>query len=84
MTAGSWMPLVRRFRNELVNLCSTKDRLRIDLVGHNFGTCVIGWALARLPKKKPIKINTIILAGSVLNPDLPCRDLLGSTATPSR
>ena len=30
--------VVRRFRNELVKLCNSQPRSRIDLVGHSFGT----------------------------------------------
>jgi hypothetical protein len=70
-----WL-VVSRFRNELIRLCR-HPRSRIDLVGHSFGTHVIGWALEGLPTKSSIAIHTVILAGSVLRADFPWRDLIG-------
>ena len=45
---------------------------RVDFVGHSFGTHIIGHTIAKLTRSKsPIlkKVNTIILAGSVLKSD---------------
>ena len=75
-----WL-VVRRFRNDLIQLCTRTPRARIDLVGHSFGTHVIGWAIANLPKGNTIKINNVILAGSVLKDNFPWRDLIGTTIT---
>jgi hypothetical protein len=72
-----WL-VVRRFRNELIKLCSDKPRARIDLVGHSFGTHVIAWSIAGLPPKSKIFIHTVILSGSVLRADFPWRDLIGT------
>jgi tetratricopeptide (TPR) repeat protein len=71
-----WL-VVREFRTTLVRLCTEVPRSRIDLVGHSFGTHVIGWAIAGLPSDSPIRIRTVILSGSVLKAGFPWRDLLG-------
>src|SRR5262245_10552499 len=42
-----WL-VVRRFRKELVERCTQAPRMRIDLVGHSFGTHIIAWALYKL------------------------------------
>lgn len=44
---------------------------RIDLVGHSFGTHVIGWGLRRALRRRSLPIHTVILAGSVLKSDFP-------------
>lgn len=72
-----WL-VVRRFRKDLVKLCTHTRRRRIDLVAHSFGTHIVGWAIARLPKDTDIRINTVILAGSVLRAGFPWRDLIGT------
>jgi WD40 repeat protein len=72
-----WL-VVRRFRTELVNLCTSRPRSRIDLVGHSFGTHIIAWAIAGLPKESGIFVHTIILSGSVLRAGFSWRDLLGT------
>jgi len=72
-----WL-VVRRFRRELLKLCSTRPRLRVDLIGHSFGTHIIAWAVAGLPKESKIFIHTIILSGSVLRAGFHWRDLLGT------
>ncbi|WP_334396746.1 WD40 repeat domain-containing protein [Bradyrhizobium sp. AZCC 2289] len=71
-----WL-VVRKFRMEFVKLCARRRRDRIDLVGHSFGTHVIGWAIAGLDPKSGIVIDTVILAGSVLRAGFPWRDLIG-------
>src|SRR5262249_47563793 len=75
-----WL-VVRRFRKDLINLCKVTRRARIDIVAHSFGTHIVGWALARLPKDADIAINTVILAASVLRSDFPWRDLIGTRVT---
>src|SRR5207253_3811384 len=39
-----WL-VVRKFRNELIRLCTAKQYSRVDLVGHSFGTHVLAWAI---------------------------------------
>lgn len=57
--------MVRRFQRDLLAAAhGAWDR--IDLVGHSFGTHLIGWGLARLPSDVPLRVDTVILAGSVL------------------
>src|SRR5215831_14630474 len=53
-----WL-VVRRFRKELVERCTQTSRVRIDLVGHSFGTHIIAWALYHLRDNPQIKINTV-------------------------
>ena len=72
-----WL-VVRRFRKEFViNACSEKWD-RIDMVGHSFGTHLIGWGLYGIRSEERPRVHTIILAGSVLKPSFPWLDLLGS------
>jgi hypothetical protein len=47
-----WL-VVRRFRNDLIKECKLRQPDRIDLVGHSFGTHVIGWAVAQLRTVAP-------------------------------
>jgi hypothetical protein len=72
-----WL-VVRKFRRELVRLCTSTPRTRIDLVGHSFGTHVIAWAIAGLTISDKFQINTVILAGSVLKSDFAWHRYLGS------
>jgi WD40 repeat protein len=72
-----WL-VVRRFRSELIKLCSSRPRVRVDLIGHSFGTPMIAWAIAGLPKETKVFVHTIILSGSVLRAGFPWRDLLGT------
>src|SRR5262249_38608610 len=72
-----WL-IVRRFRDELVTLCTRAPRSRVDLVGHSFGTHLIGWAIQGLSPDVKVVINTIILSGSVLRADFPWRELIGT------
>jgi WD40 repeat protein len=60
-----WL-VVRRFRNDFRKEAADPALTRIDLVGHSFGTHIIGWALWGLKPEEKISIHTIILAGSVL------------------
>jgi hypothetical protein len=72
-----WL-VVRKFRSELIKLCTNKPRTRIDLVGHSFGTHVIAWAIHGLSPETKIFIDTVILSGSVLRAEFPWRDLIGT------
>src|SRR6516165_1435912 len=72
-----WL-VVRRFRQELVRLCAGTPRSRIDLIGHSFGTHIIGWGVKGLSPKLKIVIDTIVLSGSVLRSSFPWGDLLGT------
>src|SRR5262249_8623799 len=72
-----WL-VVRRFRNELRALVKSTSWARIDLVGHSFGTHVIGWALWGLRFNESISIHTVILSGSVLRSGFNWSRLIGS------
>jgi hypothetical protein len=39
-----WL-VVRRFRNVVLDLASSEQWDRVDLVGHSFGTHMIAWAI---------------------------------------
>ncbi|MBR0954965.1 WD40 repeat domain-containing protein [Bradyrhizobium canariense] len=70
--------IVRRFRSELISISTAKTYSRIDLVGHSFGTHVIGWSLIGKKARKIPGIHTVLLAGSVLRSGFPWRDLIGT------
>ncbi|MTD93598.1 hypothetical protein GIW81_04525 [Hyphomicrobium sp. xq] len=72
-----WL-VVRRFREEIRALCRSREWLRIDLVGHSFGTHVIGWALWGLSEHERIPTHTVILSGSVLRSGFNWARLIGS------
>ena len=72
-----WL-VVRRFRKDFIAWCRREKWSRIDIVGHSFGTHVLAWALHSIPEDERPKIQTIILAGSVLRGSFPWRDLQGS------
>ena len=70
-----WL-VVRRFRESLLRIAHKHKDARIDLVGHSFGTHIIAWGLLNTrPYLRP-KVNTVILAGSVLRPSFPWQALL--------
>src|SRR5262245_30865313 len=71
-----WL-VVRQFRKYLVAAAKEKQWERIDLVGHSFGTHIIGWALFGIPESVRPTIHTVILAGSVLKSNIPWQTLLG-------
>ena len=56
---------VRRFQRELLALVS-KDWDRIDIVAHSFGTYLVAKALLSWSRTSVVRVNTVILAGSVL------------------
>lgn len=57
---------VRRFRSALLALTNQQAWDRVDLVAHSFGTYLVGRALYSLRRKGCPRIDTVILAGSVL------------------
>ena len=71
--------VVWRFRSELQETVQ-KDRWdRVDLVGHSFGTHLIGFALRDLHRQGlDFRVHTVLLAGSVLKVDFPWRTLMDS------
>lgn len=71
--------VTRRFRRSLLAAVSSTAWQRIDLVGHSFGTHLIGWALRGIPSAQRPQIHTIILAGSVLKPSFDWGEFLGSS-----
>jgi CheY-like chemotaxis protein len=64
----------RRFARELREIVVRLAPDRLDLVGHSFGTYLVGWALRRLGKN--IQVHTVVLAGSVLRSSFYWADLL--------
>jgi hypothetical protein len=70
-----WL-IVRQFRESLLKRIAAHKDAQVYLVGHSFGTHLIGWALLGIkPSQRPV-IHTIILAGSVLKIGFPWRDLM--------
>lgn len=63
-----WL-VTRRFQRELERLSHSERNTRIDLVGHSFGTHLIGWGISGLPRERRPRVHTVILAGSVLLSD---------------
>lgn len=72
-----WL-VVRRFRNELRRLVANAKRSRVDIVGHSFGTHVIGWALWGLRLDETVSVHTVILSGSVLRSGFNWSRLIGT------
>lgn len=70
-----WM-VARHFRHWLVNQVEANPNARIDLVAHSFGTYLVASSLRHLPKGR--QINTLILAGSVLRPNFPWHESIGT------
>lgn len=68
--------LVKRFRRELLAVINAEQPARLDIVGHSFGTHLIGWALHSLRDDRSVNINTVILAGSILRSDFYWPDLI--------
>jgi len=61
-----WL-VTKRFRTCLENILGSREDIgRLDLVGHSFGTHLIGWALRQRGSKQLPPVHTVILAGSVL------------------
>jgi len=71
-----WL-VTRRFRAALGRVTSRKQWDRIDIVAHSFGTHLVGWGLHGLPSGQRPAVHTVILAGSVLKPGFPWKDLVG-------
>jgi predicted alpha/beta hydrolase len=59
----------RKFRVALEAELALHPDARVDLVGHSFGTHLIGHGLRRIPRERRPKVHTVLLAGSVLRPD---------------
>jgi len=78
-----WL-MTRRFRKDFINIATGSSWDRIDIVAHSFGTHLVAWALYRILAKHHIKINTIILSGSVLKSGYPWRELMGPQGDVSR
>jgi WD40 repeat protein len=73
-----WL-VVRRFRIFLQEISSDHNWDRIDLVGHSFGTHIIGWALYQLSHSSSSPIHTVLLAASVLKSGFPWNNILRGT-----
>lgn len=81
-----WIPflrwlVVRRFRRIFVDLATSQQWDRIDLVGHSYGTHIIAWGLYRIDSAVRPQVNTIILAGSVLKENFRWERLIGHGVT---
>jgi tetratricopeptide (TPR) repeat protein len=71
-----WL-VVRRFRYFLAAVVEGEHPDRVDLVGHSFGTHIIGWGLYGLPHLARPQVNSILFAGSVLKSNFPWQVLIG-------
>ena len=67
----------RRFRRELLGIIRRYPDHDICLVAHSFGTHLVAWGLLGIPVPARPRIETVILAGSVLRSDFPWGELLG-------
>ncbi|GEM_PF-5216457 len=70
-----WL-VVRQYKKMLLRVAAESNWHRIDLVGHSFGTHVLAKALLSISENSRPKINTIILAGSVLKENFPWHQLI--------
>ena len=68
--------VVRRFRNFLAGTVQREQWDRIDLVGHSFGTHLIGWALHGLQDVSRPPVH-VLMAGSVLKSNFAWQPLMG-------
>lgn len=64
-----WFPptrwlVVRSFARALDSLFVRGTPTRLDVVAHSFGTHVVAWGLRRA--RRPLRVHTVILSGSVL------------------
>jgi WD40 repeat protein len=75
-----WL-VVRRFRKFLLYEAQGTPWDRIDVVGHSFGTHIIAWALYGIKESSRPRVNTILLAGSVLKSAFPWNTLLNRGVT---
>lgn len=67
---------VQRFRKRLLRILASEASSEVSLVGHSFGTHLIGWALAKgIPPGVP-PVRRILLAGSVLRSTFDWHDLI--------
>lgn len=72
-----WL-VVRRFRKQLQQIMHRRTDTSLSLVGHSFGTHIIAWSLLNTAAYLRPKVDTIILAGSVLRQHFPWADLLST------
>src|SRR5690242_10798875 len=63
--------VTRGFRRALAATCASSGSDRIEIVAHSFGTHLVAWGLHGIPRERRPKIDTLILAGSVLKPTFP-------------
>ena len=68
-----------RFKRYLRKELEVRQWRRVDLVGHSFGTHVIGWALRDLGNKKRQNIHTVLFASSVLKSNFSWSNILGNS-----
>ena len=74
--------VTKRFKRYLRQEVANDDWSRIDLVGHSFGTHVIGWALRDLsPNTNSRRIHTVIFASSVLKSTFDWSEVFGKCLT---
>jgi hypothetical protein len=68
---------VRSFKSQLESILRRHPGRKITLVGHSFGTHLIGWGLYNLSKDKNFPcVENVILAGSVLRSSFPWGTLI--------
>jgi WD40 repeat protein len=64
------------FHRKLRKTLARHPGSRTDIVAHSFGTHLLGWGLLRFPEHQRPKLDTIILAGSVLSSGFDWGDLV--------
>ncbi len=73
-------PKIRHFNEELLAVTTSESWDRIDIVAHSFGTYIVAQGLLQLDRdgraSKLPRINTLVLAGSVLPAKYPWRELV--------
>jgi WD40 repeat protein len=59
----------RHFCQRFESLLDGEEFDRIDVVAHSFGAYITTKAITRTARKRPVRIHTLMLAGSVIHPD---------------
>jgi tetratricopeptide (TPR) repeat protein len=75
------VPLLRminvwRFRRYLERLARKHPGARVDIVAHSFGTFIVGHSLKKIAPELGLRVNTVILSGSVLKVWFPWDELI--------
>ncbi len=72
-----WL-VTRRFRRDFLRIATENEWRTIHIVSHSFGTHLVAWSLWSL-RRRGLRVDTVILAGSVLKSHFRWDELLGTT-----